>query len=296
MALLLGSLAAKSQINTENGSVQVIGYWDKNEKHTYDFLNEKSKIKGKDTIVTESISYKIDIVVLDSTATNYTVQWKYHDIKAITENKSAKKLALMNEGLVIKFRTDELGAFSELLNWEDIKKHNEKATKLLEKESDATLRQALMAVIKEKYSTREAIEAHSLKEVAHFYTFHGLGLEKGEVIENDVDEENAITKTIMKTHVKIELFDVNIEDADYIIKFWQTYDRNAIMTVVTEMLGDISGKDTKKLNDIISNAVLTDYHVSQIHDSGWPVSSYYERVVRINDTENLETRYVSLVE
>ncbi len=296
MALLLGSLAAKSQINPENSSVQVIGYWDKNEKHTYDFLNEKSKVKGKDTIVTESISYKVDMVVLDSTATSYTVQWKYRDVKATTENKSAQKLALLNEGLVIKFKTDEFGAFSELLNWEDIKKHNEKAYQLLEKEADATFRQAMIAVIRERYSTREAIEAHSLKEVAHFYTFHGLGLEKGEVIENDVDEENAITKTIMKTHIKIELFDVNVEDADYIIKFWQTYDRNAIMPVVTEMLGDITGKDTKKLNDIINKASLTDYQVSQIHDSGWPISSYFERLVNINDTQNLETRYVSLVE
>lgn len=296
LALLLVSLAAKSQINAEDNSVQVIGYWDKNEKHTYGFISEKASVKGNDTIITESISYKVDITVVDSTAKSYTLQWKYYDVAAKTENKVAEKLAKLNEGLVVKFTTDEYGAFNQLLNWEDIKKHNEKAVKLLEKESSATIRQTVVALIKDKYKSREAIERHTLKEILQFYTFNGIGLKKGEVIEEDITEENPITKSPMKSHMKVELYDVNVEDSDYILKFWQTFDKGAIAPLVTEMFRDLIGNDAKKITEFVEDATLNDYYITQFHNTGWPISSYFERSIKIKTSQNLETREVELLD
>lgn len=49
------------QINMNDSTVQVIGYWDKNEKQTYIVTNQSYKVKNSDTSSRESYKYAVDM-------------------------------------------------------------------------------------------------------------------------------------------------------------------------------------------------------------------------------------------
>lgn len=289
LALLLASITAVPQINPEGTGAQVIGYWDNNEKQTYAFVHEKARVNQADTTVTETTTYKVDITILDSTATSYTVSWKYRDYIIKSGNAMSEKLTSLYDGLEIKFKTDEFGSFAELLNWEDIKKHNEAAFKMLEK--DSSIAQNIIAVIKSTYSTREAIESHSIKDIIQFYGFHGTAFDVNETIEEEITEDNGFGNIPIKSNITVEIEDIDVENATYILRFWQSFSPESVNILLDSLFKELIGESTKgKIGDI----TIEDYSGVVMHDTGWPVEMYYERVVDIEGIQIVETRGITI--
>ena len=69
-----------SQISIKDSTVQVIGYWSKYDKQSYDVTYEKYKVKNKDTISRELMKYEVDVKIIDSTANSYTIEWFYKNL------------------------------------------------------------------------------------------------------------------------------------------------------------------------------------------------------------------------
>ena len=287
-ALLLLPFCAHSQINVADSTVQVIGYWDRNEKHTYDIEYQKSRVKGKDTTVTQTITYKVDITVVDSTAKSYTIEWKYRDYKITGKSVLTDKVSKLGEGLTVRFKTDEMGSFAELLNWKDIKKHNEAALKALQKETK--LPPELFKAIN-KLSTKEAIEANSIKDVLQFHTFFGVALKYGEPIENTSEDASRLGNTAVKSEYTLELSEINNEDANYLVKFWQTFNPDDINAVIGSVLGEYTGNE---INGTVIATAMEDYCGGMMHDSGWPIDMFYQRTLEIKAETFLETRSITL--
>jgi hypothetical protein len=100
VAILL-SVNLFGQINIADSTVQVIGYWDKNEKQSYEISFEKYKLKEGDTTSRELVRYNVDITVIDSTSASYTVEWFYRNYRIETENSIAKKLMSLSENMKV---------------------------------------------------------------------------------------------------------------------------------------------------------------------------------------------------
>lgn len=279
-----------AQINTEDSSVQIVGYWDNKEKHTYSFQYLKMSVKGNDTVVSEDIKYKADIQVTDSTATSYTVQWRYYNIEANCKNEAANKLAKLNEGLVVNITTDEVGSFKELLNWEDIKKHNEKGAMLLVKDSGSNMEQKGAAYIREKYSSKDAIERHSIRDIQQFYDFHGIQLKLGEPIDTETAEENSMTKEPVKSRIRCELSEIDAENGSYIVRLSQTFDGAGVTGLLQGLLGEMM--DEKKVSEFIKDVTMEDYRAADMHESGWPLEMYFERIMKLNNMDIVEIRSI----
>lgn len=62
------------QINMQDSSVQVVGYWNKNETQSYTITDEKYKVQNGDTTAREFYKFDVDITIIDSTADSYTIE------------------------------------------------------------------------------------------------------------------------------------------------------------------------------------------------------------------------------
>lgn len=295
--VLLFSLTVKSQINPADSTVQVVAYWNKNETQTFELRHTKSKIKGNDTLITSNISYKADVTVLDSTATSYTIQWKYRDyiVENMENNVTMAAFIKIYNGLTVEYKTDELGSFTELLNWEEIKKHNDEAFELLKKELNPTLSQTILTTLMEKFSTKEAVNAYSLKDIQLFHGFFGLAVKQGEMIEQKVQQEQPFNNKPVNTLITLSLEEIDFEEGTYIIKYWEDFESEGVKVLLKDLFTEILGDQKDKYkDDTIKSIALTDYCGVNMHESGWPIQIHYERLVSIENTEALETRSITI--
>lgn len=283
------AVPAFCQINAEDSSVQIITYWDKNEAHTYSFIAETAEVKGTDTIVTESIKYMVDITVLDSTASSYTVQWKYRDYVIESKNPVTAKLAKLNEGLTLKFKTNEMGSFMELLNWTDVKQFNQNALKVLEKEKDATQLQNFMAMFRDKYSSKEAIERHSMKDVQQFHDFYGIAVKLNEPINETVTEQNPITNQDLVSTITVSLAEIDAENSSYLVGSTQQFDETSAGQIIRSML---AGMFTSEQLSKLQKVDIFDSNAVEMHNSGWPLSMYFERQLNIEGRARIESKEI----
>jgi hypothetical protein len=92
VTIFLLSSTLFGQISVKDTTVQVIGYWSKQDMQSYNVTYEKYKVKKKDTIAREFIKYEVDIKIIDATANSYTIEWFYKNYSINTENELVKKL------------------------------------------------------------------------------------------------------------------------------------------------------------------------------------------------------------
>lgn len=97
-------------------TLDVIAYFAKGDTCDYWISETKWKINGKDTIKTADIATKIRLVVTDSTATGYKMNYTFMDIdndtttnslEAKLANAIAERVGKTVIGTTIEFETDE---------------------------------------------------------------------------------------------------------------------------------------------------------------------------------------------
>ena len=265
------------QINVADSTVQVITYWDKHEKMIYDIATSKAKVKGNDTIFTQKANFKVDIEVLDSTATSYTVQWKYKDYVSLLSDESAELLANLYNGLTIKFTTDELGTFDKLLNWKEIKEHNERVFSGLQGKTNS--QEILGKMLRKQFSSQQAIEEHSIKEIQLFHSFNGIGMKEGEVIEENVSKETFIGESV-NSDITVELTEIDYENNTYIIKYWEDFEGESVIKLINSLFPFFKDEFEKSIGD---DMYLNDFMGANIHETGWPLYLIYERTLSFDE-------------
>ena len=303
LLLLLLPLKFFGQINPADSTVQVIAYWDKAEKHTYALTYQKLKVTGNDTIVTQDIRYKADISIIESAATGYTVEWKYRDYsfgnttgKQIEESGMGSAIKLF-QNIPVRFTTDENGTFKELLNWEEVR---DKLKSSMDIAKNTLKLPEAFSALNEKLLTRADVEDIAIKDVQLFYMFYGQKLNLGVPIEEQVDSGNEITGPV-KSDISLLLELIDFEESWYKVSYYQSYDEVAInkvmLPLVISMLsGIIKSSETEDVNKIKFKS-FEDFYGSVLHDSGWPISTAYDRIVTLdNDEQAIERRTILLEE
>jgi len=130
------------------------------------------KIKKADTTSRETTKYDLEITVLKADEKSYTVEWIYKNITNDSENPTIKKLMNITKDLNVIYKTDELGSFVEVVNWKEIKEYTQKALSSLKKDfKDIPEMDKVLKQMEATFSTKEAIEATSIKDIQQFHTF-----------------------------------------------------------------------------------------------------------------------------
>lgn len=291
------SFISFGQISLEDSTVQVIGYWDKNETQTYIITNEKYRVTDTDTTKREFVTYEVDITVKDSTANSYTIEWLYRHVDLDTENPFSRKLAGISNNLKVLIKTDELGAVKEIVNWEQIRDEIKKSTAALRKEFKHIPQIDLVVdKVEATFSSKEAIEALAVKDINQFYTFHGAKYDLGQEINGQLPVPNTLGEEPFTADVTILLDEINAEDDNYILRMWQTIDSEVLTEATYTHLKKIAGANaanfpTREDFPALQNEITT---AARIHGSGWVIYSRETKEVTADGALAFEERVIEI--
>ena len=285
------------QINMNDSTVQVIGYWDKNEKQTYIVTNVRYKVKDSDTTSRESSKYAVDITIVDSTADFYTIDWFYHDYDIQADNELIKKLSSIAKDMTVTIVTDGLGAFKEVKNWKDIRDYIYKGTKMLKKETrDIPNIDKVIKQTEDTYSTKESIEAAAIKEIGQFYSFHGGKYKLGEEVSASLKVANLYGGEPFDAEVTLWLDEINTEDNNSIIRMRQIVNSEQLTKTTFDYLTKIS--ETMKVAgpkwDVFPPLYNESWLSSRIHNAGWVIYSVETQEVSAEGVTNVRENIIEL--
>jgi hypothetical protein len=296
LAILLCA-GAFGQINMNDSIAQVIGYWDLNEKQSYIITQEKYKVKDSDTTSREFYKYAVDMTIVDSTANSYVIDWFYKDYEIQSDNELIQKLASITEDMNVRVRTDELGAFQEVINWEEVRDYILKGTKLLKKETkNIPNMDKFIKQLEGMYSTKESIELGAVKEMQQFYTFHGAKYEFGQEYNADMKVANLYGGEPFDTKVTVWLDDLNPDDNNFIIRMQQTVDSEQLTSATFDYLVKMS--ETMKVpapkKEEIPPLTNDTWTASRIHGTGWIIYSIETKETKAEGQTNIEERIIEI--
>jgi hypothetical protein len=295
--ILLFSIKTFGQISVKDSTVQVVGYWSKLEKQSYNVSYEKLKIKNKDTISRELMKYEVDLKVIDSTQNSYTTEWYYKNFKIDTENELVKKLTSLSNDISVLIKTDELGSFIEVVNWESVRDYLNKVSEELKKElKDVPNSEQIIDNIKNIYSTKQSVEANAIKDAIQFYSFHGVKYKLGEEISGDLTVLNNFGGKPFDTKIKYSLDEINAEDGNSIIRMDQVINSEQLTNETYNYLKKIGtfGKNIPDRKDFPSLTNET-YTASRIHgETGWIIYSIETKEIKAEETTNIEERIIEI--
>ena len=285
------------QISAKDSTVQVIGYWAKQETQSYNISYKKFKIKSKDTISRELMKYEVDIKIIDSTENSYTIEWLYKNYSIDTENELVRKLTSIANDISVKIKTDEYGAFVEIVNWEEVRDYLEKVSEKLKVElKDVPNYKKIIANVMSIYSTKESIEANAIKDALQFYQFHGVKYNLGEELEGILETSNNFGGKPFETDVRFSLDEINEIDGNSILRSYQVINSKQLTDATykhLQMLGTFGDKIPPR-NEFpsLTNETST---ASRIHgETGWIIYSIETKEITAEETTNIEERVIEI--
>jgi len=286
-----------SQINMKDSTAQVVTYWEKNEKQNYTITTEKYKVNGTDTTSRETTAYDVEVTVLDQTDKSYTIQWLYKNIKSSSKDATVQKLMNISKDMKVIYKTDEVGIFSEVVNWKEIRDYIVNATNSLSKDFQAVpTMDKVLKQIQATFSTKEAIESAGIKDIQQFHTYHGVKYKLGEVSEYAIKVPNIFGKEPFDAKLSVYLDEINEKDNNFIMRSIQEVNveqlTNTVYDYLTLMAKNLKTTAPKKsdLKDL-KNEITT---ASRIHGSGWVVYSIQTITVNTENTISVEDRTIEL--
>ena len=295
--LLILESSLLGQINMSDSTFQVIGYWAQHEKQSYTVTEEKYKVSDSDTTSRENSRYDVEVTIIDSTASSYTIDWFYKNYTIDSDNEIYKKLASIAEDMHIRIMTDEFGAFKEVINWKDVKSYMHKAIAMLKKEfKEIPNMDKILIQVEALYSSKEAIEAGAIKEIQQFYSFHGGKYKLGEQINARIKLPNLYGGEPFDADIVLWLDEMNADDNNSILRMNQVVDSvqltNAAYAYIAKM-SDALGTELPKREDFppLRNNIWT---ASRIHGSGWIIYSVETKEVSADNILNFEERIIEI--
>jgi hypothetical protein len=162
-----------------DSTISFVAYWNKGDSKEYRITKKQIQIRNDVETKNQSTVYDIKCTVIDSTSTSYTIEWAYDNsvLNSIEIPQEFNETIEKYKVLKIIYTTDELGAFQDIINWEEIRDlMNELLNKIPEMVSDHsdTFKNALKP-IKDLYASKEGIASLILKEIQIFH--YPMGLE-----------------------------------------------------------------------------------------------------------------------
>lgn len=299
LAILL-SVNAFGQINMIDSTAQVIGYWDMNEKQTYSITEEKIQIEESDTISRDFYRYMVDVTIVDSTADSYLIDWHYRDYDIQSDNELMLKLSDLTKDITVRIRTDGLGVFQEVINWEELRDYILEATKMLyDDTNDIPNWDKMVKQIEDMFSTKESIELAAVKEMRQFYSFHGAMYEYNQEYSVDMKTPNLYGGEPFDSKVTVWLDELNPEENNFVIRMYQSVDSEQLTNATYDFLVkmaeiiDVPGTNTMNREDI-PPLTTNIYTASRIHDSGWVIYSIETKEVSVVGVTNIEERIIEI--
>lgn len=279
-------------------SATCIAYWKNGESKVYQIKHSKERFEsGKPKSVSEG-NYEAHLRVIDSSESGFTVEWIYKNFKTAGADQHAlNSLMTIMDQLKIVFKTDDVGSFSELVNWEEVRdiafSNYEKATLKLAQNKEFV---AALSQIKSIFSSKENIQTALIQEVQIFQSPYGVEYSSsGTVFETVLP--NITGGSPFPATITLKLDILNTKEDFCSVSMNQSIDKGKAGPILADMLKRLSSTPVqeeeikKEIADLeISDINEYDYSIS----SGWINSIKYIRTAKVGTLKQIETYLISL--
>jgi len=149
-----------------------VAHWKKGEKKVFSILQTRHiRETGKPPSLFRLL-YEARVTVLDSAADGYTLQWVFHLPPEFRQSYPLSGDSLpVYEGLKMIYRTDPLGAFTGLLNWQEVREAYLKLAGL--SQPGAGRPDDSLSHTEQVFGTRQAVEANLIREIRLYHRPYG---------------------------------------------------------------------------------------------------------------------------
>jgi len=229
---LFTSLSGISQVLTDT-TLGVIAFWQVGDTMTYQFTERVDKLdKGLNS--EEVSSWIVEIVVLDSTDSFYILQWRCANFVLPEEVDPGEKLiSTFFERLPVIYRTNELGQFEEILNWETWRDSTQAFyTEYMTPFSGIpdSLQQNMVSFMGSLFETQDQVE-YWMKEIRLWHQFFGKRYPLDRVLEGSRYYTNPYLSRPMEGFALTQVKAIN----------------DTLATSTVEMLSGIEGERAQQL-------------------------------------------------
>jgi hypothetical protein len=312
--LILIALKGQGQINMNDSTVQVKGYWNKNAQQSYSITHKELNTHGADTVLRASYLYTVDITITDSTANSYTIDWYYRNYEYTRDSDPViKVLNTIPEGMTITVKTDETGKFQEVINWKEVRDYLSTRRDVVIQYRDTLLQTAIhekqpesdksavqipdsvfilfdmMSAMLYNITTKEDVEAAICAPILQFFSFHGEQYKLQETYSGVIPLTTEGER--IDTYIEIMLERIMPEDNTYFVCRGEELDSQQLRKGAFNRMTR-TGTAPSSLDEmpLMKNRTFTG---SLIHTSGWVV--YSKKTVK-NVSESGTSSYECTIE
>lgn len=286
-----GSLICFSQ--TDSTKVPFVAYWSIDDNYDYAITKIKKKWSKGELKKTDSTTYFANFSVIDSTETEYLISWK---LKSNFLNLPAEFSNLLNDKSIVlelKYKTNELGEFLGIENWQEVSTVIEAmfATAFVNMkskldETDITkLKEAIQPFI-DVYTSKEGVESLLLEELLFFHYPMGVELDFTEPYIYEDEYDNFFGGNPLRGTSKITFEEVDFEEGFCVFKVESAIYPEDSKQMLKEMIKQMSNTtDMNKLNEIIDEGKYEIYDNHLFAYYFYPGLPLYIETNRTSDVE-----------
>lgn len=296
LTFLLFSFTLSAQINWADSTVQAIAYWHLDDSLGYEVQLETIKLQNGDTTSRQVLTYDVMVTILDSTSSNYLVEWYYYNYDIQGADPITEKIMKLSEEIPVEILTDELGMILGVPNWEEVRdQSNEAVDKAVADYISIPGIKDIVDATKQTYDSEVGIMNTAIQDAQQYNTFFGLVYILGERIEGQLRVPNVyFPDEPFDAQVTIELFDLNREVNSYLLRYEHQVDPDQLLAATLKHLQNM-GMSGEELEEVASlqlvNTVICE---SEIHNSGWVLQSKQIKEVTADENREVQIRTIRL--
>jgi hypothetical protein len=278
-------------------SSTIVGYWKKGERKNLQIIHSKQQSKGNEKIKVATSTYDVELLVLDSTAKNYTLQWTYKNIEVKNSDDLTKRMASLTDGLRVIYKTDDLGSFEEVVNLEEVQAFVNKSLDLISSKSNDSLTNSITSRMRLYFNKREAIESLVLKEIKLYHTLYGNEFSLNSKIVQEIVLPNITGGAPFPATIQAWLSKLQPQNDFCQVIMDQQIDKvkgkEVLVDVIKKLLGELGDKALG--TDIPGQIEVSDHNeFDMILSTGWISRVILKRTVKVLLAENIEDYHISL--
>lgn len=292
---LLICVRSYGQNQVTDTSATIVAYWHKDDVVNYSIEKIKSKL-GDDNAPVQSTSYSVRILVVEETDKSYTLEWTSSGL--ITKGQPVddqlmEKIGNATGQVKLLYKTDELGSFTELLNWKEIREQFRKSFDILLNEFDKEKRKQVKPVLDELsgiFETKEGIENFVLKDVQLFHAPYGGEYVLNDSLSGEAFLPNPIGGDPFPARLSVILSDINREKQTCTLIITQSIDKEKASTIIYDFVKKLFQASGATVTDEEMPEIdISDYNEFEVDlNSGWMNRVNFKRTVSAGERGNVE--------
>ncbi len=258
---------SQSEDDTDSTNIPIpfVAYWALGDSYRYKITKTQHQWKGETQLKERKEEYMAKFEVVDSTATSYTINWTIESSLPSIGNvlpKEVRKILEDHDVTSIEYKTDEVGTFLEVTNWEEIRDLmnsvlDELSKEVVEKspEQKASF-EKVVNTVKAVYGSKQGIEGLLAKELQYFHFPMGVEFDPKETIHYEEKIPNMFGGKPLKANSKIFFENVDYENGFCTFHNHMDLDPDDTKKMLLKMFSEM-GLDNKKIKKKLKSAHLT---------------------------------------